>query len=198
MPGQWIRLYASDGFAFDAWTARPDGPLRGAVVVAQEIFGVNSHIRAVTERLAGERLATLVAEADAVLDCCDNFDTRHAVNRACVEHRVPLISGAAVRFSGQISVFDPRRTDSPCYHCLFPEGEDVEELRCAVTGIFAPLTGIIGSMQAAETLKLISGAGEPLVGRLLLLNGLTMEWRSVRFGKDPHCTVCAGPENSRL
>lgn len=152
----------------------------------------------VTERLAGERLATLVAEADAVLDCCDNFDTRHAVNRACVEHRVPLISGAAVRFSGQISVFDPRRTDSPCYHCLFPEGEDVEELRCAVTGIFAPLTGIIGSMQAAETLKLISGAGEPLVGRLLLLNGLTMEWRSVRFGKDPHCTVCAGPENSRL
>ena len=152
----------------------------------------------VTERLAGERLATLVAEADAVLDCCDNFDTRHAVNRACVEHRVPLISGAAVRFSGQISVFDPRRTDSPCYHCLFPEGEDVEELRCAVTGIFAPLTGIIGSMQAAETLKLISGAGEPLVGRLLLLNGLTMEWRSVRFGKDPHCAVCAGPENFRL
>lgn len=152
----------------------------------------------VTERLAGERLATLVAEADAVLDCCDNFDTRHAVNRACVEHRVPLISGAAVRFSGQISVFDPRRTDSPCYHCLFPEGEDVEELRCAVTGIFAPLTGIIGSMQAAEALKLISGAGEPLVGRLLLLNGLTMEWRSVRFGKDPHCAVCAGPENSRL
>lgn len=152
----------------------------------------------VTERLAGERLATLVAEADAVLDCCDNFDTRHAVNRACVEHRVPLISGAAVRFSGQISVFDPRRTDSPCYHCLFPEGEDIEELRCAVTGIFAPLTGIIGSMQAAEALKLISGAGEPLVGRLLLLNGLTMEWRSVRFGKDPHCAVCAGPENSRL
>ena len=149
----------------------------------------------VTERLAGERLAALVAEADAVLDCCDNFDTRHAVNRACVEHRVPLISGAAVRFSGQVSVFDPRRADSPCYHCLFPEGEDVEEMRCAVTGVFAPLTGIIGSTQAAEALKLLSGAGEPLVGRLLLLNALTMEWRSVRFGKDPHCAVCAAPGN---
>jgi adenylyltransferase/sulfurtransferase len=144
----------------------------------------------VTERLAGERLAALVAEADAVLDCSDNFDTRHAVNRACVQHRVPLISGAAVRFAGQISVFDPRRMDSPCYHCLFPEGGEVEEMRCAVTGIFAPLTGIIGAMQAAEALKLISGAGEPLVGRLLLLDGLTMEWRSVCFGKDPRCSVC--------
>ena len=148
-------------------------------------------VEAVTERLAGERLASLVAESDAVLDCCDNFDTRHAVNRACVRHRVPLVSGAAVRFSGQISVFDPRRDDSPCYHCLFPEGEDVEEMRCAVTGVFAPLTGIIGSMQAAEALKILSGAGEPLVGRLLLLNGLTMEWRSVSFRKDPRCAVCA-------
>ncbi|MDR1935818.1 MAG: molybdopterin-synthase adenylyltransferase MoeB [Candidatus Accumulibacter sp.] len=145
----------------------------------------------VTERLAGERLAALIAEADTVLDCCDNFDTRHAVNRACVKHRVPLVSGAAVRFSGQVSVFDFRRTDSPCYHCLFPEGKDVEEMRCAVTGIFAPLTGIIGALQAAEALKLISGAGESLTGRLLLLNGLTMEWRSVRFGKDPRCAVCA-------
>ena len=146
----------------------------------------------VTERLAGERLASLVAEADAVLDCCDNFDTRHAVNRACVEHRVPLISGAAVRFSGQISVFDPRRTDSPCYHCLFPEGEDVEELRCAVTGIFAPLTGIIGSMQAAETLKLISGAGEPLVGRLLMIDARRADFTTVRIRRQPDCPVCGG------
>jgi adenylyltransferase/sulfurtransferase len=144
----------------------------------------------VAERLAGDRLAALVAETDVVLDCCDNFDTRHAVNRACVEHRVPLVSGAAVRFSGQISVFDPRQPDSPCYHCLFPEGEDVEEMRCAVTGVFAPLTGIVGAMQAAEALKLLCGAGEPLAGRLLLLDALTMEWRSVRFGKDPCCAVC--------
>ena len=145
----------------------------------------------VTERLAGERLATLVAEADAVLDCCDNFDTRHAVNRACVEHRVPLISGAAVRFSGQISVFDPRRTDSPCYHCLFPEGEDIEEVRCAVMGVFAPIVGIIGTTQAAEALKLIIGCGTSLDGRLLLLDGLAMEWRSVTLGRDPGCAVCA-------
>ncbi|GHU03246.1 adenylyltransferase [Betaproteobacteria bacterium] len=144
----------------------------------------------VSERLAGERLASLVAGADAVVDCCDNFDTRYAINRACVEHRVPLISGAAVRFTGQISVFDLRQANSPCYHCLFPEGEDVEEMRCSMTGVFAPLTGIIGAMQAAEVLKIISGAGEPLVGRLLLLDALTMEWRNVRFRKDPDCVVC--------
>ena len=146
----------------------------------------------ITERLAGQQLEALVADVDAVLDCCDNFDTRHAVNRACVAHRVPLISGAAIRFSGQVAVFDARRADSPCYHCLFPEGEDAEEMRCAVTGVFAPLTGIIGATQAAEALKLISGAGQSLVGRLLLLDALNMEWRSMRYGKDPHCAVCAG------
>ena len=146
----------------------------------------------VTERLAGQQLEALVGDVDVVLDCCDNFDTRHAVNRACVAHRVPLISGAAIRFSGQVAVFDARRADSPCYHCLFPEGEDAEEMRCAVTGVFAPLTGIIGATQAAEALKLISGAGQSLAGRLLLLDALNMEWRSVRYGKDPHCAVCAG------
>ena len=145
----------------------------------------------ITERLSGERLEALVTAADVVLDCCDNFETRHAVNRVCVKTHTPLVSGAAVRFSGQISVFDPRSDESPCYHCLFPEGEDVEELRCAVTGVFAPLTGVIGATQAAEALKVICGAGEPLIGRLLLLNALTMEWRSVRFRKDPRCAVCA-------
>ncbi len=154
---------------------------------------INPKIRVtpVTERLSGKRLKELVADADVVLDCSDNFETRHAVNRACVISRTPLVSGAAVRFSGQISVFDPRIDESPCYHCLFPEGEDVEELRCAVTGVFAPLTGIIGATQAAEALKILCGAGEPLIGRLLLLNALTMEWRSVRFHKDPHCAICA-------
>jgi len=144
----------------------------------------------ITERLAGEHLETLVADADVVLDCCDNFATRHAVNRACVKHRTPLVSGAAIRFDGQLSVYDSRREEAPCYHCLFPEGEEVEEVRCAVMGVFAPLTGIIGAMQAAEALKLIVDAGEPAVGRLLLLDGLSMEWRSVKFGKDPHCAVC--------
>lgn len=147
-------------------------------------------VEPITERLAGERLDALVAVADVVLDCCDNFGTRHAVNRACVKYRVPLVSGAAIRFSGQLAVFDTHRENSPCYHCLFPEGEDVEETRCAVMGVFAPLTGIIGAMQAAEALKILSGAGEPAPGRLWLLDGLTMEWRCVRFGKDPQCAVC--------
>lgn len=147
-------------------------------------------VEPITERLAGEQLETLVTNVDVVLDCCDNFATRYAVNRACVKHGTPLVSGAAIRFSGQLSVFDCRRADTPCYHCLFPEGEEVEETRCAVMGIFAPLTGVIGSMQAAEALKIISGAGQPAIGRLLLLDGLTMEWRSVRYGKDPKCAVC--------
>jgi len=147
-------------------------------------------VEPITERLAGEQLEALIATADVVLDCCDNFTTRHAVNRACVKHQTPLVSGAAIRFSGQLAVFDARLDNSPCYHCLFPDGEDVEETRCAVMGIFAPLTGIIGAMQAAEALKIISGAGQPAIGRLLLLDGLSMEWRSVSFGKDPKCAVC--------
>ena len=147
-------------------------------------------VKSLTERLAGERLEALVVEADVVLDCCDNFATRHAVNRACVRHRTPLVSGAAIRFSGQLSVFDSQQENAPCYHCLFPEGEDFEETRCAIMGVFAPLTGIIGAMQAAEALKLISGAGKPIVGRLLLLDGLTMEWRSVKFARNPECAVC--------
>jgi molybdopterin/thiamine biosynthesis adenylyltransferase len=150
-------------------------------------------VDAVSQRLSGERLEALVAAADVVLDCSDNFTTRYAINRACVAQRTPLVSGAAVRFSGQLAVFDSRRANAPCYHCLFPEGEDVEETRCAVLGIFAPLTGIIGSMQAAEALKLLSGAGEILPGRLLLLDALTMAWRNVKFSRDPHCAVCGGP-----
>lgn len=147
-------------------------------------------VEALTRRLEGADLEAQVALADVVLDCCDNFPTRHAVNRACVAQKKPLVSGAAVRFDGQISVFDQRQDDAPCYHCLFPEGEDVEELRCAVTGVFAPLTGIIGAMQAAEALKLLVPCGTPLSGRLLLLDALTMEWRSIRLAKDPDCPVC--------
>ncbi len=143
------------------------------------------------KRLAGAELDALVAAADIVLDCTDNFATRHAINRACVHHRKPLVSGAAIRFDGQISVYDLRRDDAPCYHCLFPEGEDVEEVRCAVMGVFAPLTGIIGTMQAAEALKLAAGIGESLSGRLLLLDALSMEWRTVKFRQDDGCAVCA-------
>jgi adenylyltransferase/sulfurtransferase len=147
---------------------------------------------ALAERLEGARLDAAVQEADVVLDCCDNFATRHAVNRACVAHRKPLVSGAGVRFDGQASVFDLRRDDAPCYACLFPEDAETEELRCAVMGVFAPLVGIIGATQAAEALKILSGAGESLAGRLLLLDALAMEWRAIRIRKDPACSVCGG------
>jgi len=146
----------------------------------------------VQKRLGGAELDAVVASADIVLDCTDNFATRHAINRACVHHRKPLVSGAAIRFDGQVSVFDLRQDDAPCYHCLFPEGEDVEEVRCAVMGVFAPLTGIIGSLQATEALKLAARAGQSLNGRLMLLDALEMEWRTVKFRKDPGCAVC-GP-----
>jgi adenylyltransferase/sulfurtransferase len=145
---------------------------------------------ALAERVAGERLEALVAEADVVLDGSDNFATRHAVNRTCVALRKPLVSGAGVRFDGQVAVFDLRSRQSPCYHCLFPEAGEAEDVRCAVMGVFAPLVGIVGSIQAAEALKLLAGAGESLAGRLLLIDALTMQIRSVRLQKDPACAVC--------
>jgi adenylyltransferase/sulfurtransferase len=154
---------------------------------------INPEVRVVAlqKRLRGEELDRLAASSDVVLDCSDNFATRHAVNRACATRRKPLVSGAAVRFDGQVSVFDLRDERSPCYHCLFPEDADLEEVRCAVMGVFAPLTGIIGSVQAAEALKLLTGAGESLNGRLLILDALAMQWRSVKIARDPACAVCA-------
>ena len=151
-----------------------------------------AQVRALPERVAGERLDQLVSEADVVIDGCDNFVTRHAVNRACVKFRKPLVSGAAVRFDGQVAVFDMRDARSPCYHCLFPEAGESEDVRCAVMGVFAPLVGIVGSIQAAEALKLISGTGEPLRGRLLLVDALALQMRTVNFRKDPACSVCVG------
>lgn len=150
-----------------------------------------ARVVALAERVGGARLDELVDSADVVVDGCDNFATRHAVNRACVKFRKPLVSGAAVRFDGQVAVFDLRDAHSPCYHCLFPESGENEDVRCAVMGVFAPLVGIVGSIQAAETLKVISGAGETLVGRLLLVDALAMQTRIVRFAKDAACTVCA-------
>jgi molybdopterin-synthase adenylyltransferase len=148
-------------------------------------------IHALNERIEGARLDELVKSSDIVLDCSDNFKTRHAINRACVAHGKALVSGAAVRFDGQVAVFDLRQSQSPCYHCLFPEHGENEDMRCAVMGIFAPLTGVIGSMQAAEALKVIAGIGENLSGRLVMLDALTMEWRTVRLKRDPACAVCA-------
>jgi adenylyltransferase/sulfurtransferase len=150
-------------------------------------------VTALAERVDEERLDTLAAQADVVLDCSDNFATRHAVNRVCVRRGKPLVSGAAVRFDAQVTVFDLRQPASPCYECLFPETAQAEEARCAVMGVFAPLVGIIGSVQAAEALKLLTRTGSSLSGRLLLLDALAMEWRSVKLAKDPECGVCATP-----
>jgi len=147
-------------------------------------------VEAIATRLEGDALRDAVARATVVLDCCDNFATRHAVNRACVEAGVPLVSGAAIRFDGQLAVFDTRRADSPCYHCLFPDGQDVEEVRCATMGVFAPLTGIVGTMQAAEALKLAGGFGTPMTGQLLLIDTRTMSIDRIRVPRDPGCPVC--------
>jgi molybdopterin/thiamine biosynthesis adenylyltransferase len=154
---------------------------------------INPEVRVVPlrQRLEDEQLDRLVASSSVVLDCSDNFATRHAVNRACVRHRKPLVSGAAVRFDGQVSVFDLKDERSPCYHCLFPENAELEEMRCSVTGIFAPLTGIIGSVQAAEALKVLAGIGETLNGRLMILDALAMQWRTIKLSKDPACPVCS-------
>ena len=154
---------------------------------------INPEVKVVPlqQRLKDEGFDALVASSSVVLDCSDNFATRHAVNRACVRHHKPLVSGAAVRFDGQVSVFDLRDELSPCYHCLFPESAELEEVRCAVMGVFAPLTGIIGAVQAAEALKLLAGAGETLKGRLLILDALAMQWRTVKLAKDPVCPVCS-------
>lgn len=156
------------------------------------LLGMNPDIEviALTERLVGDALDDEVARASVVLDCSDNFATRHAVNRACVRHRVPLVSGAAIRFDGQVTVFDLREPRSPCYNCLFPEGQEAEEVRCAVMGVFAPLTGIVGTIQAAEALKLLAGCGDPLTGRLMLVDALGMEWRTIKLAKDSSCAVC--------
>ncbi len=157
--------------------------------------GINPEIEivALQERLQGERLEQLVQSATIVLDCCDNFSTRHAVNRACVKFGVPLVSGAAISFDGQISVFDRRDATSPCYACLFPPEQQFEEVLCSSMGVFAPLVGIIGAMQAAEALKLIMSVGKSLVGRLLLLDAQNMEWTQIRLARNTHCTVCNRP-----
>lgn len=163
-----------------------------ALSAQQTLAGINPGVAvtAVPRRVAGEELLQLVAGADIVIDASDNFATRHAVNRACAAHKKPLVSGAAVGFDGQVAVFDLRRADSPCYHCLFPEQGEAEDSRCAVMGVFSPLVGIIGAVQAAEALKTLTAAGRTLSGRLLLLDALAMEWRPIRLSKDPACPVC--------
>lgn len=162
-----------------------------AEALASRVQRINPSISvsAFNQRLDGDELARLVAESSLVVDCCDNFQTRFAVNRACVAARVPLVSGAAIRGEGQLSVFDSRDGASPCYHCLYPE-QGNEDLTCSEAGVIAPLVGMIGSAQAMEAIKVISGVGTPLVGRLLILDAWQMAWREMKLARDPECPVC--------
>jgi molybdopterin/thiamine biosynthesis adenylyltransferase len=160
---------------------------------AASIHAMNPEARVITlqERADAARLDELVRGADVVLDCSDNFRTRHAVNAACVRHGKPLVSGAAIGFDGQIAVYDSRQPEAPCYACVFPPESGVEEVRCATMGVFAPLVGIIGSMQAAEGLKLLAGVGSSLAGRLQMLDARSMEWTEIRIARAAQCPVCA-------
>jgi molybdopterin-synthase adenylyltransferase len=164
-----------------------------ALSAAKAMRAINADIRVtpVTGRLTADAIFKRVGIADVVIDCTDNFATRHAINRACVHHLKPLVSGAAIRFDGQITSFDFRLAESPCYHCLFPDDAVAEEERCAVMGVFAPLVGIIGAMQAAEALRLLTNVGEPLTGRLQMLDARTMTWQTVRFKRDHECKICS-------
>jgi adenylyltransferase/sulfurtransferase len=159
--------------------------------LADRIRGINPLITVdvIRQRLADEDFDAPVAHASLVLDCCDNFNTRFALNRACVKAGVPLVSGAAIRGEGQISVYDSRQPQSPCYHCLFPE-QGNEDLTCSEAGVIAPLVGMIGAAQAMEAIKVISGVGNTLVGRLLIVDAWRMEWREMKLAKDPACPVC--------
>lgn len=165
-----------------------------AVSAQHTLQAINPEITVVPvpRKSTEEEFIALAKEADVVIDCSDNFRTRYALNKICVQLRKPLVSGAAIGFEGQVTVFDLRHDDSPCYHCLFPDvGEDgVGEMRCAEFGVFSPLVGMIGTTQAAEAMKLLLGIGESLQGRLLLLDVLAMEWRSIRLSRDMTCNVC--------
>lgn len=164
-----------------------------ALSAQQTIYEINPEVivQTVQQKSTEAEFKVLAETADVVIDCSDNFATRYALNRVCFALKKPLVSGAAINFEGQITVFDFRHKDSPCYHCLFPDTGSDQEMRCATNGVFAPLVGMIGTTQAAEALKLIMNIGESLQGRLLLLDALSMEWRTIKLTHDPKCAVCA-------
>ncbi|MEO7055931.1 MAG: molybdopterin-synthase adenylyltransferase MoeB [Caldimonas sp.] len=162
-----------------------------SVAIAVAALNPEVAVNAIDERLVAPRFVDLVAAADIVVDCSDNFATRHAINAACVAHARPLVAGAAIGFDGQVSVYDTRDAAAPCYACAFPHDADFEDIACATMGVFAPLVGIIGSLQATEALKLLLGIGTSLAGRLLMLDARAMEWTEISVGRDPGCAVCA-------
>lgn len=159
---------------------------------AQAVWAINPEVEitALQQRADAKLLDEWVPKASVVLDCSDNYATRHAVNAACVRHGKPLVAGAVIRFDGQVMVFDPREPGSPCYACMFAPEADFEEVQCSTMGVFAPLVGVIGAVQAAEALKIISGAAPAMTGRLLMLDGRAMEWSTMKVPRDPACVVC--------
>jgi molybdopterin/thiamine biosynthesis adenylyltransferase len=175
--------------------ARIGQPKAQSAQVALNAINPEVQVRPLVRKVGDQELDELVPGADVVLDCCDNFATRQAINRACFRAGTPLVAGAAIRFDGQVSVFDPRQPASPCYACVFPPDQALEEERCATMGVFAPLVGIIGAMQAAEALRLLAGVGKSLVGRLQMLDARSMEFSELRIGRNPHCPVCAPLRN---
>ena len=193
------RLLLADGDTVDATNLQRQVVHRDAAVgrpkvesAADTLRALNPHlaVECLAERLAGDALAAAVSRADVVLDCSDNFATRYALNAACAAAGTPLVSGSGVGFDGQLAVFDFRHAEGPCYRCLFPEDLESEETRCAVMGVFAPLVGVVGTLQAGEALKLLAGAGRTLHGRLLLVNALNLELRTLELPADPECPVC--------
>ena len=177
-------------------TARVGRPKVDSIAQAVADINPDVHVTALRQRADAALLDTLVATADVVLDCTDNFHTRQAINRACVTHHKPLVSGAVIQFDGQVAVYDLRHTESPCYACVFPPDAAFEEARCATMGVFAPLVGIIGALQAAEALKLLAQVGTSLAGRLLMLDGRTMEWSAMQVARDSACNVCSFSHNN--
>ncbi|MBE7417675.1 MAG: molybdopterin-synthase adenylyltransferase MoeB [Ideonella sp.] len=172
-------------------TARVGDPKATSAAAAVAALNPDVQVQAVAERADAALLDVLVQHADVVLDCSDNYATRQAVNAACVRHRVPLVSGAAIRFDGQLAVYDMRDPHCPCYACVFPPDAQFDEVQCSTMGVFAPLVGLIGSMQAAEALKLLAGIGEPITGRLLMVDACTMQCSEMRLARQPACSVCA-------
>jgi molybdopterin/thiamine biosynthesis adenylyltransferase len=161
--------------------------LRAAMTAINPDVHISTHaLKADAQLLHG-----LVPQADVILDCTDNFEIRHAINLACVTHGKPLVSGAALRLDGQVAVYDTQHTESPCYACVFPPTQNFEEARCATMGVLAPLVGVIGSLQATEALKILSGMGSSLCGQLMLFNAQHMEWQTLQTHRQAHCPVCS-------
>jgi molybdopterin/thiamine biosynthesis adenylyltransferase len=157
------------------------------------LLNLNPHVQinAIQEKATAELLEQLLPSASVVLDCSDNFTTRHMVNAACVKHKVPLVSGAAIKFDGQVTVIDTRQTGTPCYACLFPADQEFNEVQCSTMGVFSPLVGIIGSIQAAQALQVIMQIGEPLVGKLLLWDARSSQVDQIALHQRDDCPICS-------